>query len=493
MPPLPRLLRVLILLFGVLIPGLAHAGWTRMRPVVLTSTLATPTTNIQVPVEISFSDGLRPDGGDVRFASMPGADVSESFDLPYFIESWNAGGTSLVWVKIPSMPGSSSKTIYLYYGNPGATTTSNFAVVFPNAYRLLGGTDLQSGIKNYDWFEIAPGAALFVFDQSPLIVHARRALINGALDASGRGYVSSFIAYGNGNGPGGGLAGFSGGFGGAGGAGYGGWGGSGGGVFPAAGGPSDGTAASGDIDLGSSGGNGEPNAWGGNGGGSVTVDSRWLTQSASGWVNANGNGANSASTTGGGGGSGGGILLRGYELRLSGNVTAAGGFGATAGASGGGGGGGRIKLMYGHTAANSAVVNVNGGMGGTGASPGASGSISSALVEWPEITSTVGAEQSVAVEPRASSGVRVGPALPNPARTAVTLALQAARPGDCRIEIVDLQGRKTRTLDRPLAAGAQEISWDLHDDRGTRVPVGIYLANVTVDRATWSRRIVVIR
>jgi len=41
--------------------------------------------------------------------------------LPYWLESWNSSGTSLVWVKADSIP----SVIYMYYGSPSASNQSN--------------------------------------------------------------------------------------------------------------------------------------------------------------------------------------------------------------------------------------------------------------------------------------------------------------------------------------------------------------------------------
>jgi len=61
------------------------------------------------------------DGSDIRFT-----DSDKTSSLNYWIEEWNYGGTSNIWVKVPSIPASSSKTIYMYYGNQSpATSESN--------------------------------------------------------------------------------------------------------------------------------------------------------------------------------------------------------------------------------------------------------------------------------------------------------------------------------------------------------------------------------
>ncbi len=64
---------------------------------------------------------LQSAGQDLRFTDSDGKTV-----LSHYIEKVNTSGENLTaWVKIPSITGSSTKTIYMYYGNSSASTTSS--------------------------------------------------------------------------------------------------------------------------------------------------------------------------------------------------------------------------------------------------------------------------------------------------------------------------------------------------------------------------------
>lgn len=81
-------------------------------------------TGIQVLVRlnssrISYADTLA-GGADVRFTLDDHTTV-----LSYDIESWNAAGESLVWVRIPTLAASSQRIIYMYYDNVSASTTES--------------------------------------------------------------------------------------------------------------------------------------------------------------------------------------------------------------------------------------------------------------------------------------------------------------------------------------------------------------------------------
>jgi hypothetical protein len=69
---------------------------------------------------------------------------------------------------------------------------------------------------------------------------------------------------------------------------------------------------------------------------------------------------------------------------------------------------------------------------------------------------------------------------PNPTRAGGALALTLSRPGALRAEILDLTGRRVRTLlDRQnAAAGDHRIRFDGRDERGVRLGPGVYFFQV---------------
>jgi hypothetical protein len=81
------------------------------------------------PSNFDYSLVARPDGGDIRFFTTDGN------QLPYWIENWSSGGTSKIWIKIPSIPANGRTEIYLGpLGNINA----------PN---------LSEGDSTFDWFK----------------------------------------------------------------------------------------------------------------------------------------------------------------------------------------------------------------------------------------------------------------------------------------------------------------------------------------------------
>jgi len=77
-------------------------------------------TNYQVKLNLSYvSSKMNADFSDIRFTSSDG-----STELSYWIESYVASTSAVVWVKVPSLIVGAT-TIYMYYGNSSATTTSS--------------------------------------------------------------------------------------------------------------------------------------------------------------------------------------------------------------------------------------------------------------------------------------------------------------------------------------------------------------------------------
>jgi len=104
-------------------------NWYYRSKVVITEQAGNNLSNYQVLLTLNAGSmhanyNWSSAGQDLRVI-----DSNDSTPLDYFIQSWNATTKQAqVWVKIPSLPANSNKTIYLYYGNPVATTTSTATI-----------------------------------------------------------------------------------------------------------------------------------------------------------------------------------------------------------------------------------------------------------------------------------------------------------------------------------------------------------------------------
>jgi flagellin-like protein len=106
-------------------PSQAHVwydqSWMRRKAVTIDNTLnSNDLSNYQVQFNVQYDSDMNTDFSDLRFT-----DSDKQTSIPYWIESYTASDSATVWVKVPSISASSTKTIYMYYGNPSASSESN--------------------------------------------------------------------------------------------------------------------------------------------------------------------------------------------------------------------------------------------------------------------------------------------------------------------------------------------------------------------------------
>jgi len=117
-------------------------GWAYRKSHIILGSTAGEVTDFQIKIVVHYGSGTdsgehvylnekcRTDFGDIRFTDSDG--VTE---LPYWIENKVDGDYAIFWVKVPNIPASpDSVTIYIYYGNPNATTTSDGKSTFLKFY-----------------------------------------------------------------------------------------------------------------------------------------------------------------------------------------------------------------------------------------------------------------------------------------------------------------------------------------------------------------------
>lgn len=100
-------------------PGAWWDGaWSRRRWIALDNSAGTEgLENFPVPVALdgARASGVAASGKDLRFVDAAGAVLSHEID------EWSAGGTSLVWVRVPKLTaGPARQGFWMYYGNPAA-------------------------------------------------------------------------------------------------------------------------------------------------------------------------------------------------------------------------------------------------------------------------------------------------------------------------------------------------------------------------------------
>ena len=105
-------------------PSWTDPAWTKMKPITITNTAGQTLTNTIVYFVVAHESGMQSQYQDIRFKH----ENNPTTWLNYWIERYNST-TAHVWVKIPSVPMGTS-TMYLFYGNPSASSQSSYPGVF---------------------------------------------------------------------------------------------------------------------------------------------------------------------------------------------------------------------------------------------------------------------------------------------------------------------------------------------------------------------------
>jgi hypothetical protein len=113
--------------FAVISPSSAIASpewwnlsWTCRKSIAITELSGSNLTDHQVKIELNYEPGMQVDFSDIRFI-----DSDNTVLLSYWCESFVPSTSAIFWVKLSSLPASGTVTVYVYYGNPTAASTSD--------------------------------------------------------------------------------------------------------------------------------------------------------------------------------------------------------------------------------------------------------------------------------------------------------------------------------------------------------------------------------
>ena len=105
-----------------------NSAWGYRNAITVTNGSGGALTNFQINVQLSsgfpFSNA-NANGSDVLFTASDGVTL-----IPFWLETWNPGQSAAsLWVNVPSIP-TTGTTIYMYYGNPSASSLSSGTATF---------------------------------------------------------------------------------------------------------------------------------------------------------------------------------------------------------------------------------------------------------------------------------------------------------------------------------------------------------------------------
>jgi hypothetical protein len=101
------------------------AGWSYVKPFQVTENSGATLSNYQMKLYVDTqtpiaAGHMNVDGSDIRF----GTDCPGTTLLNHWIEGPMNDDSTIIWVKLNSLPASTTTSFYMFYGNAGATTSS---------------------------------------------------------------------------------------------------------------------------------------------------------------------------------------------------------------------------------------------------------------------------------------------------------------------------------------------------------------------------------
>ncbi len=98
-----------------------NLSWLKRKAVTIDNSLnPEELTGYQLQLNVGYDSDMISDFADLRFTDSDGQTL-----IPYWIESYVPSTSAVVWVKAPVVPAASTATVYMYYGNPSATSESS--------------------------------------------------------------------------------------------------------------------------------------------------------------------------------------------------------------------------------------------------------------------------------------------------------------------------------------------------------------------------------
>jgi len=123
-----------------------YSDWEYRQPISISNT-AGNLTNYQVRIDLNSTNvgsnfNWSNNGSDIRFTN------STDDELHFWIENWNSTGQeAIIWVNVTYLENNTNTTIYMYYGNPSASSASDVNSTF---IREIDGVQPVKGSWHFD-------------------------------------------------------------------------------------------------------------------------------------------------------------------------------------------------------------------------------------------------------------------------------------------------------------------------------------------------------
>ncbi len=97
-----------------------NSDWTKRRPIILTGGSSGAQTDYQVKLTITYDSDMQFDFDDLRFIKSDNVTVLDSW-----LESKTNSTSAIIWIETDTPANTITDTIYMYYGNSGASSVWN--------------------------------------------------------------------------------------------------------------------------------------------------------------------------------------------------------------------------------------------------------------------------------------------------------------------------------------------------------------------------------
>jgi hypothetical protein len=119
---------IFLLIFGLAGTQLSYSqlsGWSHIEPILIKEHTGVTINDYQLKLTVNTANlvasaNMDPSGNDIRFTS----ECTGGTNFNYWIESGMNTASTVVWVKIDSLPGGAYRTIYMHSGNGSAVAAS---------------------------------------------------------------------------------------------------------------------------------------------------------------------------------------------------------------------------------------------------------------------------------------------------------------------------------------------------------------------------------
>ncbi len=121
------------------------SAWSHRIEITINEKSGVNLTGYQVKIPVAYNTNMQANFGDIRFVNS-----DNTYEISYWMYNVTSNSAEF-WVKAPSLPASGTVKIYMYYGNPAVTTTSNIhnTFIWADDFQDAAWTNSNTRMVNY--------------------------------------------------------------------------------------------------------------------------------------------------------------------------------------------------------------------------------------------------------------------------------------------------------------------------------------------------------